>query len=249
MEISSKDQTSVRDYLLGKLSEDEQEKFEERLMLEDELFQELEVSKGELIEEYRAADLPQNESRWLEQHFLSSSEGTQRYAMAFALQRLGHPAPKPWPGFYLFGQLKNFVGNRPWVIATATAAVTALIVAAVLLSPGTNQSVVGPTLVSSVLNREEGRRPQKFTIPAHATEVRFRLLLSRDIAPSRSFRAELDNKTQVLPVKVIEHDREGVWVAVPVTQLPRGEYSLKLFAITSEGTEREIPGNYLINIE
>jgi hypothetical protein len=50
-------------------------------------------------------------------------------------------------------------------------------------------------------------------------------------------------------VKVLEHDADSVWVVIPVKYLPRGEYSLKLVAITPEGGEREIPGDYLFNVE
>ena len=249
MGLNIKDQTRIRDYLLGKLDGDEQERIEERLMLEEDLFQELDISKAELIEEYRAADLPHEERQWFEQHFLASPEGRLSYAMVAALEHLGSSAPETSPDFSLFERIKNFFGPRHWVLASASGAALALIVAAVLLSPTTGQSVVGPTLASNVLNREEGRLPARFTIPANASEIKFRLLLSGDTANNSSYRAELDNKIQVQPVKVLEYDREGLWVAIPATQLPRGEYSLKVVAVTSGGTEREIPGDYLFNIE
>jgi hypothetical protein len=246
MDPNTQDQTRIRDYLLGKLSENEQEKLEERLLLEDDLYEELEVSKAELIEEYRAADLPYEERQWLEQHFLTSSEGRQRYAMALTLDRLGKAVREPSTGF---SWLPNLFGNRYWAVAAATAVVVVVIIGAVLLSRTTSQSVVGPTLASNVLNREQGGLPARFTIPANATEIKFRLLLPGDSASITNYRAELDNKTQVQPVKVLERDREGVWVGVPANQLPRGEYSLKLVAITPDGREREIPGDYLFNIE
>jgi hypothetical protein len=72
-------------------------------------------------------------------------------------------------------------------------------------------------------------------------------LLPQGILPSANYRADLDNKNDFKPVSVVESDREGVWVVIPVSQLPRGEYSLRLVAITDSG-EREIPGDYLFNI-
>ena len=66
------DQITIREYLLGKLSEDEQQKIEERLMTENDLFQEFEISKGELVEEYLANELSGEEHEWFEGHFLSA---------------------------------------------------------------------------------------------------------------------------------------------------------------------------------
>src|SRR5215470_11632993 len=89
MALNNNDQTRIRDYLLGKLSEDEQQKIEERLMVEDDLFQELEVSKDELVEEYYANELSRDENQWFERNFLASPEGKQRYALTTALGQLG----------------------------------------------------------------------------------------------------------------------------------------------------------------
>jgi len=117
-----------------------------------------------------------------------------------------------------------------------------------MLRPG-GQTVTGPTLASNIIDRAEGALPAKVTIPANASELKLRLLVPRDTSPDANYRAELDNKTEITSVKVLEHDREGVWVIIPVSQLPRGEYSLKLIAITPAGAEHEIPGDYLFNIQ
>jgi anti-sigma-K factor RskA len=45
MALNNGDQVQLRDYLLGRLSGDEQQKIEERLMVEDELFEEFVASK------------------------------------------------------------------------------------------------------------------------------------------------------------------------------------------------------------
>ena len=68
MALNNHDQAQIREYLLGKLTEAEQEKIEERLMLEDEFFDEFEVSKDELVEEYCAGELGQAERKWFEEH-------------------------------------------------------------------------------------------------------------------------------------------------------------------------------------
>src|SRR4051794_29764281 len=137
MALSNHDQAQLRAYLLGKLSDDEQQKIEERLMVEDELFDEFEVSKDELIEEYHAGDLAQNERRWFEENFLATSEGRDRHAFTLAmecLQRKPDPLPdgppdpvpvittnpQPWvtdrhPGF--MGSLQAIARTQPWAFA------------------------------------------------------------------------------------------------------------------------------------
>ena len=72
MALNNHDEARIRDYLLGHLSDEEQEKIEERLMTEDDLFEELEISKGELIEEYRAGELSRNDHEWFAEHYLAS---------------------------------------------------------------------------------------------------------------------------------------------------------------------------------
>jgi hypothetical protein len=244
----SNDQTRIREFLLGKLSEDEQQKIEERLLTEDDLFEELEVTKGELVEEYNANDLTRQEREWFERTFLASPEGKERYAFVTALDRLKRntPAPPSPPSF--FERIKNFFKQHPPKIAIASAAAVIVIVAGLFLSLPTGGTYVGPQLASSLINRDQGNLPAKITIPTNTSEVRFRLLLPQGTSPNANYRATLDNRSETEPVKVVEHDSEGVWVVIPARLLPRGEYSLQLVAITG-GTEREIPGYYLFNVE
>jgi hypothetical protein len=248
MALNKNDQTRIRGFLLGKLSEDEQQKIEERLMVEDDLFEELEVSKGELVEEYYANELSQPERQWFERNFLASPEGKERFALVAALGHLKRDTPAPPQPVSFFERVKNFFSQHPSMIAAASAAAVIVVVASIYLSFPAGGTYVGPQLASSLINREQGNLPAKFTIPANTSEVRLQLLLPQGTSPGASYRAQLDNRSETEAVKVVEHDSEGVWVVVPVRLLPRGEYSLQLFAITG-GTERVIPGYYLFNVE
>jgi hypothetical protein len=220
MALNNNDQTRIREYLLGKLSDDEQQKIEERLMVEEELFQEFEISKGELVEEYCANELSRDEHQWFEGHFLASPEGRETYAQAITLGNLKRPAPEPPRHHTFWEKLIELLKQRPWVMATAATTAGVVIVVALIISRG--QTVVGPTLATSLINREQGILPTKVNIPSNASEMKFRLLLPREIAPGAKYRAELDNKTEIKAEEVAEFDREGVWVVVPVKHLPRG---------------------------
>src|SRR6185503_16534569 len=120
MVLGNSDQTTVRGYLLGHLSDVEQEQIEQRLMVEDDLFEELEISKGELIEEYRAGELAAQEKEWFEQHFLASAEGRERLTLSLALGRMESPSANPDhpPRPTLIERLTSVFKQPRWAIAT-----------------------------------------------------------------------------------------------------------------------------------
>lgn len=248
MALNNNDQSRIREFLLGKLSEEEQQKIEERLIVEEDLFNEFEISKGELVEEYCANELTEEEQQWFERHFLASTEGKETYALAEAIGRLQRAAFKPARRVTFADQFKDLFKQHPLIISLGTAGAVVVIVGAIFLFRPAGQTMVGPTLASNIINREQGSLPTKVTIPSNASQLKLRLLLAADASASTKYRAELDNKSKVEPVEVVERDREGVWVVIPTSHLPRGEYSLKVVAIT-DGMEREIPGDYLFNVE
>src|SRR5687768_11371833 len=107
MALSNNDLGKIRDYLLGRLSEEEQERIEERLMVEDDFFEELEISKGELIEEYHAGELSPDEHEWLQRHYLATHEGKQRHTFALALDSIERPVTLPAPKPTLLDRLRS----------------------------------------------------------------------------------------------------------------------------------------------
>src|SRR5689334_21873562 len=125
MALNNHHQGQLREYLLGKLSDAEQEKIEARLMVEDQLFDEFEASKDELVEEYCAGELGTTERQFFEEHYLRSVEGQERRACVLAMDCLQsrqpvtidewtplplpvHP-PDPRPG--IFQQLMALFAN------------------------------------------------------------------------------------------------------------------------------------------
>ncbi len=251
MVLGNGDQTTVRGYLLGHLSDVEQEQIEQRLMVEDDLFEELEISKGELIEDYRAGELAAQEREWFERHFLASSEGRERYTLAVALGRMepqpverGHPI-RPT----LIERLTSLFKQPRWAIATVTPALVAVIIAVVLLSRPAGQTFVGPTLTNNVINRQSGPLPTKVTLPTDTAQLRLRLMLPQPATPDARYQAKLDNRIEEKQINVAESDTDSVTVLIPAELLPRGEYSLTLHRTNSDGSSQTIPGYYFFNIE
>src|SRR5690349_12226288 len=116
MALSDNDQTRIREYLLGNLSEEDQQTIEERLMVEDDLYEELEISKVELIEEYRSGELAGKERSWFEQNYLATTEGRERHAFIAALECFQRPSPQP-QRLTLFERLRSSLAAPRWAFA------------------------------------------------------------------------------------------------------------------------------------
>jgi len=258
MALSNHDQAQIREYLLGKLNESEQEKIEERLMVEDELFDELEASKDELVEEYCAGELDKAERRWFEQHFLASPEGRERHAFVLAmdcLQQTRVPVlPEPVvavePERTLFQRLWDFLRTQPLWVVTATAAVLLIGTASLmLLRPGPPQHSLALTLHTSATERAPGE-PQypKVRLTPDISELRISLQLNPYTRAGVTYLVELDDRANKRPIKSIAQDEDSLTVAIPAAELHPGLYSITLSVVTSEGEKRRVPGNYIFEI-
>lgn len=248
MALNDHDQARIRDYLLGHLSDEEQEKIEERLMTEDDLFEELEISKTELIEEYRAGELAHNDHDWFEHHYLASSEGRQAHATAVALSSLDRPIPVP-PKPTWFEQLRKFFNVHRWAIVAATSAAVVIIVASpffLLRTPSTSYAF---TLNSTVSNRSSGNA-RYFKVPLNREigTLRITLQLPDVVKRGTDYRVELDDRGSTKSLKPVSHDANSVVVVIPAASLREGLYALRLYALQSDGTEQLIPGEYLFEL-
>jgi anti-sigma factor RsiW len=84
------DQTNdlmITAYLLGELSEGEQEKLEARYFADDALFEQLLAIEDELIDRYARGQMTDTERQRLERHFMKSPARRKRVRFAEALLR------------------------------------------------------------------------------------------------------------------------------------------------------------------
>ncbi len=248
MALSNHDQARVRQYLLGHLTEEEQQNIEERLMLEDDLFEELEISKGELIEEYCAGELTEPESRWFGQHYLASPEGRQRHTFALALQCMKRPVPEPQP-LTLSERLGAFLQKWRWTVAVAVPAVVVIAIGIGLQVSRRTQA--SPTFYSFSLNSTVSQRSSNdaryhnVQLSPEIEELRITLQLPQGVTRGTSYRAELDDRRAIKSLNVTSHDASSVVVVVPRAQVPEGLYALRLYSNKDDGSEQLIPGEYL----
>jgi CHAT domain-containing protein len=87
MTLHPEDGVTIREYLLGNLAgKEQQERVEERLLTDDEYFEELEILKGELIDEYVGGALTNAERKRFEQHFLRTHDRHRDVRLAQGLK-------------------------------------------------------------------------------------------------------------------------------------------------------------------
>jgi CHAT domain-containing protein len=82
------DQRQIKHYLLGDLSqEDQQRQLEGRLLTDDSFFEELLIAEDELIDSYLSGGLTEKEKERFENHFLATDERQRKLRFARALKR------------------------------------------------------------------------------------------------------------------------------------------------------------------
>lgn len=251
MALSKNDQERIRGYLLGRLTDEEQQKIEERLMTDDVFFEELEISKEEVIEDYCAGELTPKEQAWLEQHFLASPEGKLRRRFAQALDRVQPPPPER---LTLLDRFQALWRSQPWAVAAVASAAVLIVVGGVffkrnLFSSETRTSLA-LTLISSSSTRGGETQPiEKVTLSPNIGELSITLILPEPTPPGVSYRAELDDSIKSKPIEIAQYDSKSVLVKVPSDQLRRGQYVVKLFTRDRDRVEQPIPARYFFNIE
>src|SRR5262245_18927971 len=130
MASSEFDHDVTRRYLLGQLTEDEQQNIEERLLSEDDFFQEVELTKDELAQEYASGELTGKERQWLQENFLASPEGKQKHEFAKTFdQYVRNHRLQPAKRVSLIERLRTLWNTQPQLIsAVSTAAVLVIAV-------------------------------------------------------------------------------------------------------------------------
>ena len=257
MALNNHDQAQIRQYLLGKLDDAEQEKIEARLMLEDELFDEFEASKDDLVEQYCAGDLDRTEREWFASHYLASAEGRERHAFALTMdhmrRRQAQPAPRTVvtvarPTF--FEWLRYFANARPWAFGTAASVVIVLLVGfiAIRLIPQSQGQVFEATLTSAAIKRGgEGPPRPIIQVPANTAQLRLRLQLPKPAPAGMRYTAELDDRVNTSSVAVAASDAESVTVLIPRKQIPRGSYAVELTTTSPSGNVQQL--SYAFDVE
>jgi hypothetical protein len=260
---------TIRQYLLGQLSEPEGLPLEQRLLDDGVFYEELLIAEDELIDQYLKGELSQPEQASFAAHFLQAPERQEKFRFSRALKKyvaenaseqesIGRdegPAPARWtpeprkPRFF-------FLPFRNPVTAASFAFVVLLIVLGSWLvlryrreSP-TPQSLFAVEL-SAGQTRGTDEQLKVFAIPPGKDAVRFQLLLSGN--HYQSYKAELrDTEGQVLfaGANLKPQSLAGrsliVW-EIPAGKIRVGSNVIKLSEIDANGNS-ESAGSYSFRV-
>lgn len=248
MALFDHDSDTVRQYLLGQLTDDQQQILEQRLLAEDELSQELEVTTEELVDEYLANELTPKEAEWFELHYLASPQGKHSLKFARTFQRYFSSQERKKRSWT---EQLSYVWNRqamPLRAAAGLAAVVIVVGVIWLARPPKPRSFATINLTNSPSSRSVGGEVARIKLKEDA--LRINLMLPAPATTEVRYRAELiDGKGQMRTVEPIGQDARSVSIEISASWLTPGQYAITLSTISADNALQRIPGNYQFIIE
>jgi hypothetical protein len=138
MDRKVKDEILIRHYLLGELSQGEQEQLEQRLMTEGDCFHLAAVLEAELVDQYLYGHLSTDEQEKFARRFLTTPEGTEHLQLAANLKRYAHhqqaEAKRPFsaddvtaPGSHGFPRSRMLSSTARYALAATVILVVAIL--------------------------------------------------------------------------------------------------------------------------
>jgi methionine-rich copper-binding protein CopC len=245
-------QKRIRPYLLGQLSDGAGEELEQNMLTNAELFEELLVVEDELIDEYLASQLDQDERARFEQHFLATPERHEQLRFAQALNRYVTVASQRETAAGNFWPASKSSPTFLFRAAAALAVVTLITGMAwfILHRSSTPETFATLHLTISQSTRGEGAQAPKIKLPLTEDALKIVLRLPDQSPTAGSYHVELESDNgQKRSLKTLAQDGQSVTVVIPAGELKRGQYSLKLFAVGADGAEQRINGNYFFTVE
>src|SRR5438128_8771207 len=87
MDLTTEDEKTLKKYLLGQLSSEEQEKIELWLLSEEDAYDMTEAAEDNLVDEFIGGKLVGEELEWFNNHFLAAAERRRKLQFGGSLQR------------------------------------------------------------------------------------------------------------------------------------------------------------------
>ena len=258
----------IREYLLGKSTSEDSALVEERLLGDDEFYQQLLVVEDELVDQYLAGLLPDSEREQFETYFLATPERREKLRFTRNLkkyvssaeadrasiadytdvvpERNTSPAPnRPLKRF-------SFWSNPILSYSLAAAAVVAVALAGVMSyrvwnAPPHTGKALAVELVPGLSRGDE--RTKQITIPADTATVQLQLRGS-NISDYQIYRAILQTAdgSEISRQDDLRRDpasSDRVIYPIPAALLKPGNYSLKLSGLNQQGQYDDIARYYL----
>lgn len=275
MKSDHQEQETIRRYLLGETTQEDSSWFEEQLLADGDLFQELLIAEDELIDQYLRDELTPNERRGFETHFLLAPERQQKLHFGRALrkyvnlvgtsERLEDDAtenvsdeepdvakPPPKRGVFSFLPFSNPIVSYSFAAAILLIAVG---VSWVVLNNWKQQTQhpgnVYVVTLTPGLTRDDTSALKRVTIQGPTDGVQLQLMVPT--GEYQKYQVELqtsESRTIYTQENLAAEVRDGsrkVLLTVPATLLPVGDYQLTLGGINNAG-QIEPVGKYFFRV-
>jgi anti-sigma factor RsiW len=245
-------------YLLKELPEEELERFEDDCFAQEDWPEHLKLVEEDLIDDYLRGELTPEQRRRFESDYLTTDARQERVSVAAALLRhvdesnaaaqapaAATPAVETWAE-----RFRAFRDRPSWLPRVAMTFALLAIVSSVwwLTRTPSPPTITALALSPSISTRNEGAQASTVTLPPGADALRISLTLPDAATAAASHRVTLeDERGETRALEVSGQEARSVSVLIPASQLARGQYALKLFAVKEDGTEQRV-GSYLFNV-
>ena len=250
----------LREFLLGALDGDHKAQFEERILTEPGVYEELLVAEDELIDQYLAGNLSALEQQQFENHFLITAERHKNLRFGKLLQKyadfhlnLTGREETPIPVHQSFSLLATTL--RRW---SALAVLIAILACAGIIcvswgSKKTAVEVVQQRVIVTLLPGSagtEGSHHQRVIVSPKGVEVKLELELTNPTF--RNYKSELFRENKSLQISdELTIEAKGRQRVVPFTvtgeMLSPGDYQVKLSGVLDSGAD-EFIDNYSFRV-
>lgn len=249
-------------YLLEELPEEDLERFEDECFAQESWPTEINAAEADLIDSYLRDELAPERRQRFEQNYLTTEARQERVIIAAALLRHVDEyndaskvtVAESSPGLTWADRFRAFWSSRTFAPRAVAAIAVMVVVAGALyllfLRAPSPRTFATLTLTISSNDRAGGAEVGKVKTPINADALKISLILPRQSPPAARYRVELENVDgESKSPEVAVEDDKSVLAVIPATQLARGQYALKLFAIKAEGTEQRVNGSYFFIVE
>lgn len=248
---------TIKSYLLGSLDNSRRSQLEERLLNDGELFEELLISEDELVDQYVAGRLTDDEKRRFETHFLITADRHRKFQFGRTLNKYLELNDVSDPVVTADASRSWMFQNRPALsfiprplIAFSLIAILCLGIVAVYWTLTRRDAASSSpahvvTLVPGAM-RSEGAGLQRVQIPSNTETVELRLRVwhifyEKYAAELRSGNGKVTEVASAATYQ--DQDEKLIVFRVEADQLPSDDYQLKLNGINPAG-ERELIDSY-----
>jgi hypothetical protein len=252
----------MRSYLLGTLDGDQKTQFEERILTEPGVYEELLVAEEELIDQYVAGDLSELERRQFESHFLITAERQKNLRFGKLLQKYASShldlTEEPPIQVQSLSLPRTRTRRWPWVgIFAAVLGCAAIMFVRGLVNnreaAGVVQQTIPRVMTVTLLPGSAGiesSNAQPVIVSPKGAEVKIELALKNPTF--RNYKSELFRENTSLKISdELTMEAKGEQRVVPFTvtreMLSPGDYQVKLSGVLDSGAD-EFIDNYSFRV-